>query len=104
MNYSATRVYEKYSNMHVEKSPAYVVHDGTAMGFVSAMRSAEIIRSSGNLISFLTYFGSAIGFAIIALLSLLEAFQSITAVNIILFQMLWNSFIMLVIKIKGMSL
>ncbi|MBR0413241.1 MAG: hypothetical protein IJI47_06730 [Eubacterium sp.] len=104
MNYSATRVYEKYSNMHVAKSPAYVVHDGSAMGFVSAMRAAEIIRSSANLISFLTYFGSAIGFALIALLSVLEAFHSITAVNMIIFQAIWNVFVLMLTKIKGMSL
>ena len=104
MNYSATRVYEKYSDMHVEKSPAYVVHNGTAMGFVSAMRAAEIIRSSANLISFLTYFGSAIGFAIIAMLSVLESFRNITALSIILFQLIWNVFTLFVIKIKGLSL
>ena len=104
MNYSAVRVYDKYSNMTVEKSPAYVVHDGTAIGFVSAMRAAEIIMSSKRLIAFLTYFGSAIGFAVIALLSVLEAFQSITAINIIMFQIIWNVFILVLNKIKSMAL
>ena len=104
MNYSAARVYDKYSNMHVEKSPSYVVHDGSAMGFVSAMHAAELIMSSGRLINFLTCFGSAIGFAIIALLSVLESYQSITAVNIILFQIIWNVFIYILNKIKGISL
>ena len=104
MNYSAVRVYDKYSDMHVEKSPAYVVHDGTAIGFVSAMRSAEIIMSSQRLITFLTCFGSAIGFAVVALLSVLEAFQSITAINIILFQVIWNTFILVLNKLKSMTL
>jgi len=104
MNHSAARVFDKYSNMSVEKSPAYVVHNGTALGFVSAMRSAEIIRSSGKLINFLSCFGSAIGFAIIALLSVLEAFGSITAVNIVLFQVIWTTFMVILNKVKGFTL
>ncbi|MBR3148770.1 MAG: hypothetical protein IKF64_01245 [Eubacterium sp.] len=104
MNYSAARVYDKYSNMNVEKSPAYIVHDGTAMGFVSAMRSADIVMGGKKIITFLTFFGSAIGFATIALLSVLEAFSGITAVNIILFIAIWNSFILVLNKLRGMAL
>lgn len=104
MNYSAARVYDKYSNMDVEKSPAYVVHDGSALGFVAAMRAAEIIRTSRKTIAFLSCFGSAIGFAVIALLSVLEAFQSITAVNIIIFQLIWNAFVLLLSKARGLTL
>ncbi|MBQ7203315.1 MAG: hypothetical protein IJS03_04765 [Eubacterium sp.] len=104
MNYSSARVYDKYSNMNVEKSPAYVVHNGSALGFVSAMRSAQIIVSTRKLIGFLTCFGSAIGFATVTLLSVLEAYQSITALNIIIFQAIWNFFILLIVKIRGLSL
>lgn len=104
MNYSAARVYDKYSNMDVEKSPAYVVHDGSAIGFVSAMRAAEIIRSSRKTIAFLSCFGSAIGFAVVALLSVLEAFRSITAINIIIFQLIWNAFVLLLSKVRMMTL
>lgn len=104
MNYSAARVYDKYSNMNVEKSPAYIVHDGTALGFVSAMRASEIIVSSKNIISFLTFFGNTISFAAVALLSVLGAYTQISALSIILFQIIWNFFIFIVSKLRGIGL
>ena len=104
MNASSAMVYEKYSNMHVEKSPAYVVHNGTALGFVSAMRAAEIIVSQRKLIKFLSFFGSALGFGAIALLSVLGAYSQITAVSLILFQAIWSLFVLLISKLRGISL
>ena len=104
MNSSSAMVYEKYSNMHVEKSPAYVVHNGSALGFVSAMRAAEIIVSQRKLIKFLCFFGSALGFAAIALLSLLGAYSQISAVSIILFHLIWNLFVLMISKLRGISL
>ena len=38
MTSANARVFEKYSDMVVEKSPAYTVHDGSALGFISAIR------------------------------------------------------------------
>lgn len=100
MNYSATRVYEKYSNMYVEKSPAYVVHNGSALGFVSAMRGAEIAVGLKYVLSFLIAFGSAIGFAITALLSILGTYAELSAFSIIAFQVIWTAFVSLVAKIR----
>ncbi|MFR5876215.1 MAG: hypothetical protein ACLUFN_06970 [Eubacterium sp.] len=104
MNYSAARVYDKYSGMTVEKSPAYVVHNGSALGFVSAMRGAGIIVSSKNLISFLLYFGSAIGFAVISMLSVLGAYNQLSAFSIIIFQLVWSVFIAAISKLRGLNL
>ena len=104
LNSSSAMVYEKYSNMHVDKSPAYVVHNGTALGFVSAMRAAEVIISQKKLITFLSLFGSFLGFAAVALLSILGAYSSITAVGLILFQLIWNVFVLFISKIRGISL
>jgi hypothetical protein len=104
MNSSSAMVFEKYSNMHVEKSPAYVVHNGTALGFVSAMRAAEIVVSQKKLISFLSIFGCALGFAVVALLSVLGAYAQLSAISIILFQAIWNLFILIISKLRGISL
>ncbi len=104
MNYSAARVYDKYSNLDVEKSPAYVVHSGTALGFVSAMRGAGILASSRGLISFLVTFGSVIGIVGIALLGFIQAFSEITAFGIILFQIIWTTFMFIVTKFKSIGL
>lgn len=101
MNYSAARVYDKYSSPSVEKSPAYLAHSGNALGLISAMRGAGIIVSSGKLISFLCTFGSLLGFAVIALLSLLGSYEQITPLSILLFQCIWIGFSALVTKIKG---
>lgn len=104
MNYSAARVYDKYSGLTVEKSPAYVVHNGTALGFVSAMRGAGIIASSKNLISFLLYFCSAIGFAAAAMLSVMGSYNQLTAFNIIIFQLIWSLFVAVISKLRGINL
>ncbi len=104
LNSSSAMVYEKYSNMHVDKSPAYVVHNGTALGFVSAMRASEVIISQRKLISFLSLFGSALGFGVVALLAILGAYTQLSAVSIIIFQLIWNAFVLAISKIRGISL
>ena len=97
-------IYDKYSNMHVEKSPAYVVHNGTALGFVSAMRAAEMIISQRKLIKFLSFFGAALGFGAVALLAILGAYSQLSAISIILFQIIWNIFVLMISKIRGIAL
>lgn len=104
MNYSAARVYDKYSGMVVEKSPAYVIHDGSALGFVSAMHGAEIIVSTKHLLNFLLSFGAAIGFIVIALLAVIGTYAQISAFGIIAFQTIWTVFMMIVAKLRGLSL
>lgn len=104
MNYSAARVYDKYSSLNVEKSPAYVVHNGTALGFVSAMRGAKAILSSKAVIQFLQSFGCALGFAVIVLLSLMGAYSQIEALKIVLFQIIWSFFVLIISKLKNLSL
>lgn len=104
MNYSAARVYDKYSNLYVEKSPSYLVHHGTALGFVSAMRAAKSIISTKNIISFLSYFGSVIGFCAVALLSVMGAYSQITAISILSFQIIWTVFMLTITKLKGLAL
>ena len=104
MNYSAARVYDKYSNLDVEKSPAYVVHGGTALGFVSAMRGAGILVSSRGLMTFLMMFGSVLGIVGIALLSFIQAFSEITSVSIIMFQIIWTVFMYVVTKFRSIGL
>lgn len=103
MNSSSARVFDKYSDMNVEKSPAYVIHNGTAAGFVSAMRSAGIIVSAKKLVSFLVSFGSAIGFAAVALLSAIGAYNQLSAINIMLFQIIWSIFMLLISKLRELA-
>lgn len=101
MNPSASRVYDKYSGMEVEKSPAYVVHNGTALGFVSAMHAAEKIVSSYHLLTFLESFGSALGYLAVALLSVIGSYGELTATNIMAYQVVWSLFMMIIAKIRG---
>ncbi|MCR5207361.1 MAG: hypothetical protein K6C14_02660 [Eubacterium sp.] len=104
MNYSSARAYDKYSGMEVKDSPAYVVHSGTALGLLGAMRGAEIIVGSRGLISFLCTFGSIFGLTAIAVLSVLGAFTQISALGILIFQAIWTAFVYIVIKLKGLGL
>ncbi len=104
MNYSAARVYDKYSNLDVESSPAYVVHSGTALGLVSAMRGAGILVSSRGLTAFLLTFGSILGFAGITFLSVFGAFGEISSLAIIIYQLIWTAFMYVVTKLRGLGL
>jgi hypothetical protein len=104
MNYSSARVYDKYSGLTVEKSPAYVVHNGTALGFVSAMRGAGVIVNLKGALSFLVSFGSALGFGVVALLSILGSYNQLSSMSIITFQLIWTLFMTIISKIKGMNL
>ena len=104
MNYSSARVYDKYSNLDVEKSPAYVVHGGTALGFVSAMRGAGILVSSRGLITFLLAFGSVLGILGIAALTFFKQFEEISAFGIIMFQIIWTTFMFVVTKFRSIGL
>ena len=104
MNYSAARAFDKYSNLEVEKSPAYVVHSGTALGLIGAMRGAGIIVGTKGIISFLCAFGCLFGFAAVAFFSLISAYSQISALGIIVFQAIWTAFIYVIIKLKGLGL
>lgn len=104
MNSSNGRAFEKYSEMCVEKSPAYVVHDGSALGFVSAMSGAENIEDTRKLLSVLISFGCALGFGVATLLGATGGIEQLGAVNIVIFQALWCIFVEIVSKIKRLGL
>lgn len=104
MNSSNARVFEKYSNMCVEKSPAYVIHNGSALGFVSSMAAAENIEETKKLLSVLITFGSVMGFGLVAMLGIINGLTQINPVNIIIFQSVWCIFVELVTKLKRLGI
>lgn len=104
MNSSNARVFEKYSDMCVEKSPAYVVHDGSALGFVASMAAAENLEETRKLLSVLITFGSAMGIGLVTMLAILGGISQITPVNIVIFQAAWCIFVEIVSKIKRLGL
>lgn len=100
MTASNARVFEKYSDNTVEKSPAYTVHNGTTLGFLSAIRASENLVGTENMISVLVAFGSALGFGVVALLGILDGMSQVNAVNVIIFQAVWSLFVLFVSKIR----
>ena len=100
MTASNARAFEKYSENIVEKRPAYTVHNGTTLGFLSAIRASENLVGTENMISVLVSFGSALGFGVVALLGILDGMSQVNAVNVIIFQLVWSMFVLLVSKIR----
>lgn len=100
MNRQAARVFEKYSDMQVEKSPAYVVHNGTAKGLISSMRGALTVNGTKRIIAFLTTFGSTLGFATVAILGIVGWYSQITDTAIIVSQIVWGAFVLAVSKLR----
>lgn len=104
MTASNGRAFEKYSDMCVETSPAYVVHDGSALGFVSAMCGAENLEETRKMLSVLISFGCALGIGVVTLLGIIAGVSELDSINIIIFQTLWCIFIEIVSKIKRLGL
>lgn len=104
MNSSNARVFEKYSDMCVEKSPAYAVHNGTALGFVSAMAAAENLEETKKILSVLITFGCAMGFGLTTMLGFIDGLSQLGPVNIAVFQIAWCIFVEIVSKIKRLGL
>lgn len=101
---SNARIFEKYSQTVVEKSPAYTVHNGTALGFISGVRGCETLVAVESLLSVLISFGSAIGFGVVALLGFMNGMSQINALNIVVFQAVWSIFVLIISKIRRSGL
>lgn len=104
MNSASGRVFEKYSDLHVEKSPAHAVHDGSALGFIGVMRGAEALEDMRSVLSVLISFGCAIGLGVIALLAFIGGYNQLTTANVLLFQGVWSLFVLLITKIKRLDI
>lgn len=100
MTSSNARIFEKYSDIVVEKSPAYTVHNGTAQGFISAVRGSENLVNTESLLSVLVSFGCAIGFGVVALLGFIDGMSQLNALNVIIFQTIWSIFVIIISKIR----
>lgn len=103
MNYSASRVYEKYSDMTVQKSPCYIIHDGSAKSFIGAVRGAFSTSSCKKLIYFLTSFGSALGIFAVVLMCILGGFNQLTSTACTVFLSIWNLFVYIISKIQKLG-
>lgn len=104
MSSSSGRVFEKYSDLNVEKSPAYVVHNGSALGFITAMRGAESLVEIKGMLSVLISFGCAIGFGIVALLAIIGGYSQLNILSVIIFQSVWSLFVLLISKLKRLNI
>ena len=103
MNASNGRTFEKYSNMYAETSPAYIVHNGSALGLISAVGGAENLQETRKLLAVLISFGCAIGLGVISLLAFLGGFEQLGAIRVVAFQLVWCIFVTLLAKLKTMS-
>ena len=94
------RTFEKYSDKCVEKSPAYIIHDGSALGFVSAMEAAESITDVRKLLSIIISFGCAIGLGITVLLGIVNGLSQLNAINVTMFQLVYCLAVRAISKLK----
>lgn len=100
MTASNSRCFEKYSEAVVEKSPAYAVHNGSTLAFISSVLGADNLVSTEKIITVLAAFGSALGFGVAALLGIVNGISQLNAVNIIIFQAVWSAFVLIVTNLR----
>lgn len=104
MSSSNGRAFEKYSDMCVEKSPAYIVHKGSALSFISAMNAAENIQETRRILSVLISFGAVMGFGVVAMLGAIGGFNQLGAVSVVVFQAIWCLLMEIASRIKRISI
>lgn len=99
MNYPAARVYSKYSQISVEKSPSYLIHSAQASSLLAGIRGAMSIVKTKNLIKFLTIFGCILGFCAVAFMSAIKGFSQLNAMAVVGYGVIWNVFVFIASKI-----
>jgi hypothetical protein len=80
------------------------VHNGSALGFVSAMSGAENLEETRKMLSVLISFGCALGFGVVTLLAIVNGIGQLGAINIVVFQALWCIIVEIVEKLKRLGL
>ncbi len=104
MTAANARVFEKYSDSTVKKSPVYALHNGNVIGFIRMMRASDSLVNIQHLTNVLVVFGSALGFGIVALLGILNGINSVTEANLLLFQAVWAVFMLLIVKLRSRAI
>lgn len=99
MNYPAAKVYSKYSQMNVEKSPSYLIHNGEAKSLLAGIRGAMSIIKTKRLINFLTIFGCLLGFAAISFMCAIKGYSQLNAMAVVGYSIIWNLFVFIASKI-----
>lgn len=99
MSYPGARVYSKYSEMRVEKSPSYLIHNGEAKSLLAGIRGAISIVKTRKLINFLTVFGCVLGFAAVVFMCIIKGYSQLTAMAVVGFGVIWNIFVYIASKI-----
>ncbi len=100
MTASNGRSFEKYSGAVAEKSPSYAIHNGTTNAFISTVLGADKLVMTEKIISALVSFGSAIGFGVAVLLAFANGLSQLNDVNIVIFQLFWAVFVLLITKFR----
>lgn len=103
MSSSNGRAFEKYSDMCVEKSPAYITHKGSALAFISAMNAAENLQETRRILEVLISFGCVMGFGVVTLLAAIGGFSQLGAMSAVVFQAVWCLLMEIVSKIKRLT-
>lgn len=94
------RIYEKYSERSVPAYPAYIVHNGTANGFISAMYASDVLSGVKNLLSIVQIFGIILGLGLAAVFAISGSLSQIGALRVVLFQAVWSVLVLLFSRYK----
>lgn len=94
------RIYEKYSGSSAAAYPAYIVHNGTAPAFISAMYASDVLGGVKNMLSIVQVFGCVLGLGLTAVFALFGGLSQMGSLSVVLFQCVWSALVLLLSKYK----
>lgn len=97
---SSGRIYEKYADYSVAAYPAYIVHNGTANAFISAMYASDVLGGVKNILGIVQAFGCILGLGLAAAFALFGGMGQLSALSVMLFQSVWSLLVLLLSKYK----
>lgn len=94
------RIYEKYSDHCVETYPSYIVHNGTATAFISAMYASDVLGGVKNMMNIVQVFGSILGLGLAGIFAFYGGLSQMGALSVVLFQCVWSILVLSISKYK----
>lgn len=94
------RIYEKYSAHSVETYPAYIIHNGTANGFISAMYASDVLGGIKNMLNIVQAFGAVLGLGLASVFALFGGLSQMGPLTVVLYQSIWGLLVLALSKYK----
>ena len=86
---NAARIYKQFSGKILDSSDAFIMHNGGAAPFLRAITAAAKLKTDFSLSAVLQVIGIGLGFASVALLSLVSGLSQVGMLQLLVYEIFW---------------